>query len=156
MGGNEPQTLEAFRSARSALTQVLADTTSSGLYRTAPQLDTEQDDFWNAVVSGLWAGDAWELLGVLQALEVEAGRKRSPSRPKGPRVLDLDILLFGQQILVSDRLQVPHPGLRFRRFALEPLLELAPQSVDPTTGERLSVVCDALAGQGVERCAETW
>jgi len=141
-GGNEEQTLEAFRAARSALSELMPELRSSSLYRTEPQLDTDQARFWNAAVTGLWAGDAWELLKTLQSLEAAAGRHRDAFRPKGPRD--------------SARLQIPHQGLLFRRFALEPLLELSPSSLDPVTGASLSGVCSGLPAQGVERWAKTW
>jgi 2-amino-4-hydroxy-6-hydroxymethyldihydropteridine diphosphokinase len=72
------------------------------------------------------------LLHRLQALEAAAGRVRSERW--GERSLDLDLLLFGNVILDSEELTIPHPHLALRRFVLEPLAEVAPQAVDPSTG----------------------
>jgi 2-amino-4-hydroxy-6-hydroxymethyldihydropteridine diphosphokinase len=72
-----------------------------------------------------------ELLGVLQQIEVQFGRARTVRW--GERTLDLDLLLFGDSILQTPELCVPHPRMRMRRFVLEPLVELAPQVVDPVT-----------------------
>jgi 2-amino-4-hydroxy-6-hydroxymethyldihydropteridine diphosphokinase len=88
--------------------------------------------------------------------ESGAGRVRDPSRPKGPRVIDLDLLLVEGTVRDSPRLSLPHPGLAFRRFALEPLLELLPEAVDPVSGERWAEKLRALPGQGVDRAGRTW
>jgi 2-amino-4-hydroxy-6-hydroxymethyldihydropteridine diphosphokinase len=128
----------------------------SGLYRTAPQLDAYQDNFYNAVVSGGWRGTAESLLERLLMLEAAEGRVRDPSRPKGPRVLDLDLLLFGGLVETSPRLSVPHPGLSVRRFALQPLMDVDPDAADPRTGDLWASVLAALPPQGVDLTAGTW
>ena len=75
--------------------------------------------------------DPRELLMALQTIEVQFGRVRSVRW--GERTLDLDLLLFGKQIVSTAELTVPHPRLRVRRFVLEPLAEVAPEFVDPIT-----------------------
>ena len=90
----------------------------------------------NAVAEIRVAGDAFELFQRLRALERAAGRP--DTRPRfAPRVLDLDLLLFGDQVIRTEELVVPHPGLTRRRFVLAPLAELAPELVPP--GESRSV-----------------
>jgi len=89
-------------------------------------------------------------------LEAGEGRRRDPARPKGPRVLDLDLLVFGALVVVSPRLAVPHPGLQDRRFALEPLVALEPLAQDPRTREPWAEVLGRLGPQGVDRTGRTW
>lgn len=135
---------------------LLEKAVSSSLYRTQPQDDPDQADFWNAVVSGEWSGTAESLLERLLLLEAAEGRHRDPSRPKGPRLVDLDLLVFGTELRASDRLTLPHPRLVFRRFALEPLIEVDAAAVDPRTGEPWTRILDALPLQGVDRTSRPW
>jgi 2-amino-4-hydroxy-6-hydroxymethyldihydropteridine diphosphokinase len=88
--------------------------------------------------------------------EAGEGRRRDPTRPKGPRVIDLDLLVFGSQIWATARLTVPHPGLVDRRFALEPLVELVPEAVDPRTGRPWAGGLARVGSQGVDRTDRTW
>lgn len=82
-----------------------------------------------------------ELLNAIQSIEQAVGR--TPSYRWGPRILDIDIILWGDQIIRETRLQVPHPRFRERAFVLKPLAEIAPEAVDPETGQTVA----ALAGQ---------
>lgn len=164
LGGNTSQTRASFRDARSFLGTILDQARFSSLYRTSPLLDTDQDDFWNAVVLGQWAGTPEGLLERLLMFEASRGRVRDPLRPKGPRVLDLDLLVFGDEVRVSPRLTVPHPGLSERLFALLPLLELEPEAVDPQDRVPWASKCALLVSQlgdhggdqGVDRTGGTW
>lgn len=156
LGGNLGETLLVFREARGFLTDLLVEATFSSLYRTAPQLDADQPPFWNAVAIGRWPGSADALLDALLSWEAGAGRQRDPSRPKGPRLIDLDLLVFGDEVRASPRLSLPHPGLDSRRFALEPLLELFPTAVDPRTGRLWSSFLRELPDQGVDRSSRKW
>ena len=105
----------------------------SSPYRTAPVGVVDQPAFLNAVARGMFEGSALELLDGL--LAIEAGRGRERGRRWGPRSLDLDLLLFGDQILDTPRLKVPHPEMHRRAFVLAPLLELAPDLVLPVWGQ---------------------
>jgi len=89
-------------------------------------------------------------------LESRLGRQRDPLRPKGPRVLDLDLLLFGREVRQTERFWLPHPRMAARRFALEPLVELDPDAVDPVDGQLWAGRLAALADQGVDRTALSW
>jgi 2-amino-4-hydroxy-6-hydroxymethyldihydropteridine diphosphokinase len=114
----------------------LGPTRASSLWRSEPLGDPAQPWYVNAVVELETSGDPHALLAKLRALERAAGRP--DARPKNsPRVLDLDLLLFGDTVLTSDELTLPHPGLARRRFVLTPLAELAPSLVPP--GESRSV-----------------
>lgn len=110
---------------------------ASSLWRTEPQGgDPGQPWYVNAVVELEIGGDPFACLGRLRAEERAAGRP--DARPRfAPRTLDLDLLLFGDAVVRSPELTVPHPGLTRRRFVLAPLAELAPELVPP--GETRSI-----------------
>ena len=114
---------------------------ASGLYRSAPW-EASGPDFINAVAAIETGLDAHELLRALQALELQAGRER-PYR-NAPRTLDLDLLLYGDAVIDTPDLSVPHPRLRERAFVLLPLAEIAPALV---TADELQAVAD----QAIER-----
>jgi 2-amino-4-hydroxy-6-hydroxymethyldihydropteridine diphosphokinase len=98
----------------------------SSLYRTAPQ-DSSGDDYVNAVMQVATSLPAYSLLNALQRIEQGAGRER-PYR-NAPRTLDLDVLLYGDAQIQSERLEVPHPRMWQRAFVLAPLREIAPHWV---------------------------
>jgi 2-amino-4-hydroxy-6-hydroxymethyldihydropteridine diphosphokinase len=103
----------------------------SSLFRTAP-IDADGDDYINAVACIETEMPAQTLLEALQALELQYGRERPYVH--APRTLDLDILLYGSEIIDTDTLTVPHPGLAQRAFALIPLLQLDPAVIIPGKG----------------------
>ena len=111
---------------------------SSSLYRNPPMGPSEQPDYVNAVASFDTTLGPTELLESLLSIESEQGRVRTSHR-WGPRVIDLDILLFGDWRIRSGNLTIPHPGLHERVFVLVPLYEIAPTLVLPG-GVRLSAV----------------
>ncbi len=105
----------------------------SSFYRSKPVGPDNQPDFINAVAllnSGL---TALQLLGRLQSIENRHGRIRDGQR-WGPRTLDLDMLMYGNEIINEPELMVPHPEIRHRNFVLIPLLELAPDIRIPGLG----------------------
>ena len=90
--------------------------------------------------------------GILEAaLEEERRMGRQRGTPKGPRCIDIDLLLYGDMIIRTSDLQVPHPLMRERGFVLIPLLEIAPLAVDPLSGESYEYWCGLLEDQGVSR-----
>ncbi len=97
--------------------------TTSSFYRTPPWGDEQQADFINAVVQIDTSLEAVALLRVLQSIEKEMGRQRSERR-WGPRVIDIDLLLYGGQQYHSSELELPHPRMHDRAFVLVPLCEL--------------------------------
>ena len=124
----------------------------SSFYRSAPLGPGGQPDFINAVAlldSGLEAG---RLLAQLQSIENRQGRTRDGQR-WGPRTLDLDMLLYGNQVIDEPELTVPHPGIRHRNFVLMPLLELAPDLEIPGLG-RVDELLDAAGSAGITRLVE--
>lgn len=94
----------------------------SRVIETEPWGDTDQPSFLNQVLEVEWGGTARGLLGAAKDVEREGGR--TPTRRWGPRVIDVDILLFGEERISEDGLKVPHPGISKRPFVLESLREL--------------------------------
>ena len=120
---------------------------ASSLWRTAP-IDSAGDDYINAVALVDTSLDAHALLAALQAIETAHGRER-PYR-NAPRTLDLDLLLYGDEIIANPELTVPHPRMHERAFVLAPLLEIAPGTVIPARG-RAADYLPGVAGQGIAR-----
>ena len=112
----------AVRQLRAALGNI--DLRVSPLYRSEPVPPGPQPAFFNLVVVGRSALPPDALLAVSKALELQAGRQRGERF--GPRVLDIDLLLYGQQASSAPELTLPHPRLAERRFVLAPLADLAP------------------------------
>jgi 2-amino-4-hydroxy-6-hydroxymethyldihydropteridine diphosphokinase len=108
---------------------------ASSLYPTKPMGPQDQPDFINAVVELTTALTAYELFDHLMLIEKQHGRLRDGMR-WGPRILDLDLLLYGDLILDSVNLVLPHPGMKTREFVLRPLYEIAPELCLPT-GEKV-------------------
>ncbi len=104
-------------------------THKSSLYITAPWGKTDQDEFINQVVEIDTELTPLELLNVLQQIEIKLGRLRNEKW--GPRVIDLDILLFGEETIALPELVIPHPHMYARLFVLIPLQEIAPQLLFP-------------------------
>jgi len=104
----------------------------SSLYRSAPFGPVEQPDFVNAVAKIHTSLAAPALLEQLQQIEASQGRIREMHW--GPRVLDLDLLLFGDEKIDEPKLTVPHPGIAERNFVLLPLREIAPELLIPGLG----------------------
>ncbi len=105
----------------------------SALYRSAPFGGIEQPHYVNAVAALLTTLDARQLLDELQQIELRRGRRRDGMR-WGPRIIDLDILVFASQSIDEPGLVVPHPGIAERNFVLLPLREIAPGLVIPGLG----------------------
>lgn len=111
--------------------------------------DSAQPSFLNAVAVAETRLAPLAVLDLIQECENLFGRKRDPERPKGPRSLDVDLLLHGRSVLDSPRLTLPHPGIEERRFVLIPLLELDPTLTSPKSGVRLWRILESLPAQGV-------
>jgi 2-amino-4-hydroxy-6-hydroxymethyldihydropteridine diphosphokinase len=121
---------------RSALAQLAAaegvDVAAvSRLYSSKPMGPKDQPDYVNAVACLHTTLAAHDLLHVLFAVEKAHGRVRDAALRWGPRTLDLDLLLYGQETIATPELQVPHPGICERSFVILPLAELAPDLVFP-------------------------
>jgi 2-amino-4-hydroxy-6-hydroxymethyldihydropteridine diphosphokinase len=121
----------------------------SHIYETEPQDVRDQPWFLNLVVEAETDLFPKQLLARLQQIERQLGRKRST--PKGPRTIDIDILLYGDSVIETDELVVPHPRLPERRFVLEPLAELAPDLRHPVTRRSIGELLAGLSSQRVRR-----
>lgn len=122
---------------------------ASKLYRTPAWGQTEQPDFINAVVLLETGLAARALLDQLLAVERDFGRVRASGERWGPRTLDLDLLLFGVDVIDEPGLQVPHPYLHLRAFALLPLAAIAPHMSIPCVGI-VGELAAAIASDGIE------
>jgi len=122
----------------------------SSFYETQPVEFTDQAWFLNCAVVLETGLTPEKLMGALLYIEQDMGRVRAVK--KGPRVIDIDILLFGDAVINSAGLTIPHPAMHQRRFVLEPLAEIAPEVRHPllkkTVGELLN---DLPAGQTVRK-----
>ncbi len=105
---------------------------SSGMYRSAPLGYADQPDFLNAVACVDTGLSAARLLELLQEIEQRQGRERPFAN--APRTLDLDLLLYGEEIRTTPELMLPHPRMHERAFVLKPLLEIAPHAILPERG----------------------
>jgi 2-amino-4-hydroxy-6-hydroxymethyldihydropteridine diphosphokinase len=117
----------------------------SSVYETEPQDVRDQPWFWNMVIEAETDLFPKQLLARIQKIELQLGRKRM--KPKGPRTMDIDILLYGGSVIETEELTVPHPRLAERRFVLEPLAELAPDLRHPITRRTITEMLHAVGGQ---------
>ena len=120
----------------------------SPLYRSAPLGHAGQPDFVNAVAELTTSLSAGELLAALLEIENRHGRERSFAN--APRTLDLDLLLYGEATLASERLTLPHPRLHERAFVLKPLLDIAPDIEVPGRGPARALL-EGVKDQDAER-----
>lgn len=122
---------------------------TSSLYETEPRDFPNQPWFLNQVVEVETSLFPKQLLERLQKIERSLGR--IPSLPKGPRSIDIDILLYGNAIVSTPTLEIPHPRLADRRFVLEPLAELAPDLRHPRTRQTVREMLGAVSNQKVQK-----
>jgi 2-amino-4-hydroxy-6-hydroxymethyldihydropteridine diphosphokinase len=110
----------------------------SSFHDTAPVGFADQPDFLNAALLLETELEPLELMRELLTIERAMGRERATAIAKGPRIIDLDLLLLEDVILVSDNLTLPHPAMADRRFVLEPLAEIAPLMIEPRSGRTMA------------------
>jgi len=115
---------------------------SSHIYRTAPYGEVEQEDFYNAVVGILTPYKPQALLNVIKTIETEMGRQ--DTQRWGPRIIDLDIILFGKETVNTPELTIPHPDFRNRLLVLKPMMEIGYMIEDPETGQTIEAIYNAL------------
>lgn len=156
LGSNIGRSRETLATAIGCLAALGPVTGVSSLWRTAPRERTDQPDFLNAaaaIADPRWISDPLALLAELQGIERRCGRVERARF--GPRELDLDILLFSSMLAVVrlPALEVPHPRFRERRFALEPLAELAPDERDPASHRTVAELLEDVRDQRAEKVA---
>jgi 2-amino-4-hydroxy-6-hydroxymethyldihydropteridine diphosphokinase len=137
---------------REAITRIAAAgqiVAVSALYETEPIEYTEQAWFLNCAVALETSRSPFELMKMALQIEREMGRVRD--QKKGPRIIDIDVLLFDDTVIDSPELTIPHPAMQRRRFVLEPLAEIAPQARHPVLKKTVRELLEELpAGQIVK------
>ena len=132
LGANLGDPSQALGSAARHLAAVLERPRASAVYRTPPEGGGDQPEYLNAVVVGTSPMSAREGLALARELEARAGRERP--YPGAPRTLDVDLLFAGDDMIDEADLVVPHPRWATRSFVVVPLLDVAPDVIDPRTG----------------------
>lgn len=140
LGSNIGRRLIHLQEARDVLAKYAvpgSEILQSSVYQTAPvDCPANSPDFYNAVIEIEFAGTPPRLLAITQEIEQQFGRLPQTTR-NAPRIIDLDLLYFGDQIVSSDKLEVPHPRLTQRRFVLQPLFDIRPDLILP--GDQLTI-----------------
>ncbi len=157
LGSNLDNPEQQLRNAVKTL-QTLPDShlvQCSSLYASAPIGDTDQPDFINAVCELETGLPPERLMQALLDIEAGQGRDRSDGKMGGPRILDLDLLVYGQIQQTTARVVLPHPRLHQRAFVLYPLSEIASQLIIPGRGS-VTDLLENCRGQQIERLPERW
>jgi 2-amino-4-hydroxy-6-hydroxymethyldihydropteridine diphosphokinase len=145
--GNREQNLQKAIRRASALGRIVA---VSSFYETEPVEFRDQPWFLNCVIALETATQPAQLMAELLRIEHEMGRQRVLKT--GPRSIDIDILLFGDHVVNTPELTIPHPEMARRRFVLQPLAEIAPELLHPVSQKTVTQILAALpAGQRVQK-----
>lgn len=143
LGGREANLREAVRRVE-ALGEMRA---VSSFYDTEPVGYVDQPRFLNGALLLATELPPEDLMRELLAIERAIGRDRTGAVPKGPRVIDLDLLLYGNVVIKTDDLTLPHPAMHEREFVLRPLTEIAPEMLHPVLGLTVSEMLKMFARQ---------
>lgn len=159
LGSNVGDRLAHLQAARAALQAIAVSGTwqQSSIYQTAPvACPDDSPDFYNVVVSFAYSGTAAELHTYTAATEIALGRERSIIN--APRTIDIDLLVFGDEIIDTPTLQIPHPRLHVRRFVLEPLAQIHPTLLLPTHRHNIATLLSHLDTEepALEKVTESW
>ena len=138
LGSNLGQREDNLKTAINALDKlnVIEVKVASQIYETEPIGNIAQPKFMNMAAEIETVLEPLELLKAIKKIEKNMGRK--PSERWGPRVIDIDIVLWDNLVIETDLLTIPHPQYRKRAFVLMPMREIAPDAVDPVTGKTVS------------------
>ena len=152
LGGNLGDPRTTFGQAIEKMGRIATVTGISSLYRSKPYGFADQPDFLNAVLRASTELQVFPLFANLQAIETELGK--TIVRANGPRAIDLDLLFYGDLVVQSDELEVPHPGIPNRDFVLLPLAEIDPDFAHPTLNRSIAELLESLEFHYVEGAPE--
>ncbi len=144
LGSNVGDREDHLRGAITRLESIARVISVSSFYETEPMEVTNQPWFLNCAVKVETTKMPKQLMAAILEMEREMGRLRTMK--KGPRTIDIDILLFGDAVVDSPEVTIPHPAMHERRFVLEPLAEIAPEARHPVFKKTVSEMLDALPG----------
>jgi 2-amino-4-hydroxy-6-hydroxymethyldihydropteridine diphosphokinase len=145
LGDRRQNLMQAIAALESAKVEIVRQ---SSIYETAPMLLEDQPWFLNQVIEVKTRLFPRQLLHTAQEIERRIGRRRTVAY--GPRVIDIDILLYGRTVMSTDELTIPHPRMTERRFVLEPLSELAPRLRHPVLKRSIAELLAATKAQSVK------
>jgi len=150
LGSNLGDSRLTIISASRALSSKIHEIRLSPFYFTEPMYVKDQAQYLNAALVGNFSGSPDDLLRYTQSIETQFGRDRKQELRWGSRTLDIDLLLFSDLLIdLPPRLQIPHPRLAERKFALLPLLNLLPEALDPRSGRYFWQLYAELEDQGI-------
>jgi 2-amino-4-hydroxy-6-hydroxymethyldihydropteridine diphosphokinase len=149
IGSNQGDREQNLKNAFAHLEKAISGIRISRIYETLPRYIEDQSLFLNCVMEGETGKTPVDLLDFVLSAEKKVGRIRGNIPKFGPRVIDIDILLYDNAVIHNDRLSIPHPGMYERQFVLIPLLELKPDLTDPVSGKKFAGFLDELDDQGV-------
>ena len=135
LGSNLGNRLDNLRAAKAALREISTSDKpflEGSIYESEPsQCPANSPLFYNTVVEIHFEGSAFELLEITQSIEKKLGRMKALER-NSPRIIDIDLLYFGEEVIATESLVLPHPRIQERRFVLQPLAEICPDKLLPS------------------------
>ncbi len=152
LGTNLGDRVANLQRALSLLQEQMTITAVSPIYVTEPWGDTNQPEFLNICAAAVTDLRPKEVLTTIKSIEDDMGRVAS--RHWGPRLIDIDLILYGREVVRDGDLTVPHPHMAERAFVLAPLADIIPNFVHPENGQTIQALLEAVDQEGVERLGE--